>query len=340
MVDGEDTTVSVFTIHHPPSTIHHSGGDMFDGTALLSMAAFLGVFLLTYGVAVIVFARFEGDSRRGVARLRELGGPAERAPERGSMTDFALSALPRVGALLLPQEGSRRARLRTRLNQAGLYSPQAIYIFVAAQLLLAAILPVALALTPYLLGWLGPRLAGVLGAVAFGIGIIAPGFWVDAQKKKRQATFRKGLPDALDMLVLCLEGGISLTAAVQRVTAELHPVHPLLATEMNIVQREMQLGLSAGEALRKFGERCDLEELRNLASVLLQSERFGASVVKALRIHADTSRQERQQLAEELAQKAGVKILFPTLLCIFPATFLVVLGPAAYQIAGMFSKLK
>jgi tight adherence protein C len=109
---------------------------------------------------------------------------------------------------------------------------------------------------------------------------------------------------------------------------------------MNIVQREIQLGLSAGEAFKKLGDRCDLDEMRNLASVLLQSERFGASVVKALRIHADSCRLERQQRAEEMAQKAAVKILFPTLLCIFPAIFIVVLGPAAYQIANMFSQMK
>src|SRR4029077_17248063 len=107
-------------------------------------------------------------------------------------------------------------------------------------------------------------------------------------------------------------------AAIQRVTDELQGAHPLLAAEMNVVQREMQLGLSAGEALRKFGERSQLEDVVNLASVLLQSERYGASVVKALRIHADTCRHERQERAEEMAQKGAGKILFPRLLGLFP----------------------
>jgi tight adherence protein C len=102
----------------------------------------------------------------------------------------------------------------------------------------------------------------------------------------------------------------------------------------------MLLGLSVGEALRKFADRADLEEVRTLASVLLQNERYGASVARALRIHADTLRQERQQKAEEQAQKAAVKILFPTLLCIFPAVFLVILGPAAFQIMAVFSRMK
>ena len=105
---------------------------------------------------------------------------------------------------------------------------------------------------------------------------------------------------------------------------------------MDLVQREMMLGVSVGEGLEKLGIRSDLEEMRNLASVIVQSERFGTSVVKALRIHADTLRQQRQQRAEEMAQKAAVKILFPTLLCIFPAIFIVILGPAAFQIVADF----
>jgi tight adherence protein C len=140
--------------------------------------------------------------------------------------------------------------------------------------------------------------------------------------------------------VLCVEGGISLTAALQHVTLELHRAHPGLAGEMEVVQHEMLLGKTAGEAVQKFGERCDLEEVRTLASVLLQNERYGVSVARALRIHADGMRQQRRQRAEEQAQKAAVKILFPTLLCIFPAIFLVVLGPAAFRILAVFARMK
>jgi tight adherence protein C len=312
---------------------------MIDFNAVISMLAFLGVFLATAALASAIFARFEGDRRRAVARLRELA-PGERQPERASMSEIVLATLPRVGQLLVQAEGGLDGRLRTRLKQAGFYAPQAVPIFVAAQLLLALALP--LMTVPPLCGFgvVTQRYALMLGVTAAGVGVLIPGLWVDSRRNKRQANFRRTLPDALDMLVLCVEGGLSLTAAMQRVTSELQSAHPLLAAEMNIVQREMQLGRSAGEALYQFGERCDLEEVRNLASVLLQSERYGASVVKALRIHADTARTERQQRAEEMAQKSAVKILFPTLLCIFPATFIVVLGPAAYQIADLFGKMK
>jgi tight adherence protein C len=109
---------------------------------------------------------------------------------------------------------------------------------------------------------------------------------------------------------------------------------------MNIVQREMFLGLSAGEALRKFGSHCDLEEVRNLASVLAQAEFYGASMSKTLRLHADAYREQLQRRIEEMAQKAAVKILFPTLWCIFPAVFIIVLGPAVYILWEMFGKMK
>src|SRR5438067_1026350 len=138
----------------------------------------------------------------------------------------------------------------------------------------------------------------------------------------------KAPADALDMLVLCIEGGLSMNAALQRITGELVHVHPALGEELTLVVQTVNLGLSVGEAVKQLGDRCGLEEVRDLASLLLQSERFGAGVAKTLRTHADSSRTDRQQRAEELAQKASVKILFPMLLFIFPAIFIVLLGPA------------
>jgi tight adherence protein C len=158
-------------------------------------------------------------------------------------------------------------------------------------------------------------------------------------KANRQSIFRRALPDALDVLVICLEGGLSLPGSIRRVSHELRTTHPLLASELNIVQREIQLGRSAGESLHQMGLRTDLEEVRTLASVITQAERFGASLVKSLRVHADTLRQTRQQRAEEMAQKAAIKILFPTLLFIFPAIFVVILGPAAFQIMEAMSSV-
>jgi len=238
----------------------------------------------------------------------------------------------------MPSDEGERTILRTRLIHAGFYGRQALAIFLGAKLLLI-VAPSLVALTLGLSGLI-PMEYALLGCGCFGIvGMIGPGFWVDGRKNKRQTNLRRALPDALDLLVICLEGGLSLPASLRRVGVELKTAHALLAQELEIVQREIQLGSSPGESLQKFGVRTDLEELRSMASVITQAERFGASLVKSLRVHAETLRSKRQQHAEEMAAKAAVKVLFPTLIFIFPAVFVVILGPAAFQIIEQLAQV-
>jgi tight adherence protein C len=235
----------------------------------------------------------------------------------------------------MPGDEEERTFLRTRLIHAGFYGRQALAVFLGVKMVLIvapALIGVALGLTGVF-----PTQEAVLGGACLGIvGMIGPGFWIDSRKSSRQSMLRRALPDALDLLVVCLEGGLSLPGSLRRVGAELKTAHPQLAAELNIVQSEIQLGRSPGESLRQLGYRTDLEEIRSLASVITQAERFGASLVKSLRVHADTLRLKRQQYAEEMAQKATVKVLFPTLLFIFPAVFVVILGPAVFQILRLF----
>jgi tight adherence protein C len=184
----------------------------------------------------------------------------------------------------------------------------------------------------------------VTGSVLVGLtvgiaGVLAPGFVLDYRKSRRQTMIRRALPDALDVIIVCLEAGLSLPAAIVRVAKELGTAHPMLAAEMTIVHREIQLGVSTGAALRNLADRFDLEELRSLSAVVQQAEKFGASLVSALRVHGDTLRRKRFQLAQERAQKATVKLLFPTVLCIFPAMFVVILGPAAFDIMALFERM-
>jgi tight adherence protein C len=247
-----------------------------------------------------------------------------------------LDLVQRLGRLVLPRNGEQQAPIQVRFHHAGFYNAQAPAYFLGARIALFVLLPV-MVLIPLQAGWLSSKLNAPLLLCAAGLGLAGPGLWLDSRTKRRKDMLRQGLPDVVDMLVLCLEGGISIRSALQRVTSEVQTTHPLLAGELAILQREVQLGLSPGEAMKKFSDRSGLSEVHTLASLLLQSERFGASMGKSLRIHADGFRLERQQAAEEMAQKATVKILFPTLLCIFPAIFIVILGPAAMQIAAMFS---
>ena len=179
---------------------------------------------------------------------------------------------------------------------------------------------------------LGLSAEGSLRDLARRTGLLEIKIFVLSVMVHRQTKIRRSLPDALDIMVVCLQGGLSLTGTLARVARELVSAHPLLAVELNIVERQIRMGHTAGQALRDFARRFDLEELRSMASVVSQSERIGSSVVGALTVFADTMRVRRHQRAEELAHKAAVKMLFPTLFCIFPAIFIVILGPAAIQI--------
>jgi tight adherence protein C len=255
------------------------------------------------------------------------------------MSQLAMSVLPKMGVAIIPSSEEQRSELQTRLIHAGYYGRQALVIFLGLKMLLT-IGPAVIGLMAGMVGIIPISYGVIFGAILGITGMIGPSFWLDRRKSERQMAFRRALPDAMDVLVICLEGGLSLTGAIRRVASELRTAHAGLAMELQIVQREMQLGRTAGEALRQFAERCDLEEIRSLASVINQSERFGASLVKALRVHAETLRGKRLQMAETMAQKAAIKILFPTLIFIFPGIFLVILGPAVVQLIEMFSRFK
>ena len=186
-------------------------------------------------------------------------------------------------------------------------------------------------------GFVPPNNALLYGGIAGGFGIILPRFWLAHRKAKRQALLSRSLPDMLDLMVTCVQSGLSMEAALQRVTDEIEVAHPPLAREMAIVQRQIELGTTPDAAIRNFAERSDLACLFSLSSLVEQARKFGTSLTDALRTQADMMRYQREQRAEELAQKAAVKILFPTLLFIFPAIFVVLVGPAAMRLSEIFS---
>jgi tight adherence protein C len=303
---------------------------------MIDSSVHVTAFMTVSCLVLLVFMLLSGRKSRLDTRLSDLASKGGMLPDPDPLAEFAQSALPKMGLSLLPKNETERSRLQMRLIHAGLYGRQAILIFLGIKLLLM-VSPALIGLTLGILGMVPIFFGLLVGAVLGVVGMIGPSFWLDRRKASRQTAFRRALPDALDVLVICLEGGLSLTAALRRVAAELKTAHPLLAAELQIAQREVQLGRSSGEALKQFGDRTDLDEIRSLASVIVQAERFGASLVKALRVHAATLREKRLQRAEELAQKAAIKILFPTLLFIFPGIFLVILGPGAIQIMEMFN---
>jgi tight adherence protein C len=174
---------------------------------------------------------------------------------------------------------------------------------------------------------------------ALGLGFLAPDFWLGHLIKKRQAKIRRGLPDVLDLLVICIEAGLSIDQAVIRTSQELAMAHPAICDELGIVVLEQRAGRPRTEAWKNLAQRADVDTLRSLVSVLVQAEQFGTSVARTLRTHADTLRTQRIQKIEELAAKTTVKLVFPLVLFIFPSLFVVVLGPAAITMMEAFKKL-
>jgi tight adherence protein C len=296
-------------------------------------------FVAASSLVLLLFLVIGGRRSRLTSRLQDLASRGQALPDQDPVAVFARSALPKMGAALLPRDEEDRTRLQTRLIQAGYYGQQAMVYFLGVKMILI-VAPALLGLAAGLLGFLPVRNGLIFGALLGIFGLIGPSFWLDRRKAKRQLQFRRALPDALDVLVICVEGGLSLAGSVRRVASELQTAHPPLAAELNIVQRELNLGLTIGEALHRFAERCDLDEVRTLASVTAQAERYGASLARALRIHAETLRSKRLLHAEEMAQKAAVKILFPTIFFIFPGIFIVVLGPAVIQLVAMFAQMR
>lgn len=300
-------------------------------------AACLAAYFAAQALAQLLTGHPAGQRRRAARRLREVGGPAPDLPDPDGPAAGLRAVAARVVGWLTPRAGARAADLPAQLSRAGFRHPAAARYFVGTRLAAAVVLAVAAggAATAFHTGTARAALWAAAGGAA---GHVAPGVLLGWRVKARQRLLRAALPDALDILVLGVEGGASLTAVLDAVTDEIRDVHPHLWVELVEVRQEVQLGLTAGEAFRAFADRSGVAEARDLAGALVQSERYGAGVAKALRTYADAAREERQLWAEEMAQKAAVKVLFPMILCIFPAMFIVLLGPAALQMSRLFAR--
>jgi tight adherence protein C len=160
------------------------------------------------------------------------------------------------------------------------------------------------------------------------VGYLLPELWLGWRVRSRQHRLRKGLPDALDLLVICIEAGLGLDQALLRVSQELHITHRELSEELQLVNLEMRLGKTRIDALRELARRTGLDDIKALVAMLIQTERFGTSIAQSLRVHADDLRVRRRQRAEEMGAKTSVKMVPPLVFFIFPALMVVILGPA------------
>jgi tight adherence protein C len=236
---------------------------------------------------------------------------------------------------LLMNDEEERHRLQQALLNAGIYSPIALPLFLGTKLLLIAGPPIAGAVAG-VCGWLNPHAGLLYGSLIGGVGLILPSLWLRSQKRRWHTIISKSLPDFLDLMVACLEAGLSAEAALQRVTEELRLAHPRLSAELSVVQAQIDLGASSDVALKSFADRSDHESIRAIANIIQQARRLGGGIAEAFRQQAESLRIRREHAAEEKAQQAAVKILLPTLFLIFPSIFVVLAGPAVIQLAEKF----
>jgi tight adherence protein C len=275
---------------------------------------------------------FAPGASNAVGRLIRLWNPAAAAdretPGFGKrQKDRAEQFLSDVGKLVPEAAGAKGPRLQRMLVRAGYRRPQAMLSFRGAKLLL---LVLSLG-TVFLTGVYRENPLTLVFALAFGF--LAPDIWLSRKVRRRQHRLRLSLPDALDLLVICVEAGLGLDQALLRVAQELKHVHPELSDELQLVNFEMRLGKTRIEALRALSERTGVDDIKALVAMLVQTERFGTSVAQSLRVHSDTLRTKRRQRAEERAAKAPVKMVPVLVFFIFPALLVVILGPAVITLS-------
>jgi tight adherence protein C len=238
----------------------------------------------------------------------------------------------------LTKSGAATKKLQARLIQAGIYNERAIPLFLGVKLGGLLVLPVVV----LVLLWGGTSQRVLLG-ITISISVLAyflPNFILNRMVGSRQKKIREALPDALDLLVVCVEAGQGLDAAIKRVAEDLQESSPIISQELLLVNLEIMAGLERQQALKNLGERTGVEELVSLCNILIQSDRFGTSVAQALKTQSDYIRTARRQRLEAMAAKTPVKLLFPMLLFIFPAIMVVILGPAIITLVEFFSKGK
>ena len=229
-----------------------------------------------------------------------------------------------------------RATRRLLIN-AGYRSGKAPVFFIGAKLLLAILIVCLMAIIPAkLLGFPTVSKLTFYYVLAAACGYYAPALWLRRAIAARKDALQRAIPDALDLMVVCVEAGLGLDQAIGRVGEEVKRAHLELSDELNILALELRTGVSRQEALRNLAHRTDLEEVKNLVALLVQTDRFGTSIGQALRVHADSMRTTRQLKAEELAAKLPVKLLLPLIFFIFPSMFIVVIGPACIKMMRVF----
>jgi tight adherence protein C len=297
-------------------------------TVVLVVAA--AIFVFGLGVSVLVAAVTNPVRRR-------LGLINETQPQNGRLAIRIATAIGPVAAYVLPKEELERNKVQRNLTRAGIRSPQALQVFYAFKTLFAIILPILVFAAARFFPDLATQSVVMYATMGAGVGMLAPNYILHKLLDSRMKQLRNGFPDALDLLVVCVESGLGLGPALQRVANELGVSHPELSFELATVTAETRAGVQRETALKNLADRTGLTDIRGLVSLLVQSMRFGTSVADALRVYSDEFRDKRMQAAEEQAAKLSTKLIFPLILFMFPVFFIVAIGPAVLRLIDVFS---
>jgi len=310
----------------------------------MNQLAIMGI-LVVVSLALIVYSVLprRGEKKQAVARRikgkraidekAQIGkkAKAKAKAKHSATTGLLKKAAPFLSKPMMPRSDEEQSLLRIKLANAGFRRDSAPMLFLGSKTLLGGGLGVVTLLVMWTRSYDSLALMGWTIFVG-GLGFMLPNLWLRLSTSQRCEKIGHGLPDALDLMVISVESGLGLDAAIQRVSDELTMVHPELCEELQIATMETQMGVPRAEALENLAVRTGVSEVKSLVAIITQAERFGTSIAKALRNQSDTMRMKRRQAAEERAQKTAVKLMLPLIFFIFPAMFVVLAGPAALSL--------
>jgi len=310
-----------------------------EGQRRLVFLALIAAAIFIFGLALsMLVASLTDPVRRRLAHIVE---PHHAPTEHHDTTqDKIAHFIEPVSKFVLPKKEWERSHISSKLVHAGYRHPNALMTFYAIKTLLAIVLPFIVLFSSRFFPELSTTQIFIFMVIAAFIGVIIPNTILEHRVKARKKLLRVAFPDALDLLVICVESGLGLVAALQRVAKDLDVSHPHLAEELALVNTEVRLGVPRMDALKNMAHRTGLEEIDSLVVLIDQSVRFGTSVAEGLRIYSEEFRDKRTQAAEEAAAKIGTKMIFPLVLFLWPSFFLVAIGPAVIRMIEAFSRIQ
>ncbi|HYJ89030.1 MAG TPA: type II secretion system F family protein [Pyrinomonadaceae bacterium] len=307
---------------------------------IITISTFVCISLGMMGIYWL-FYRPQSAATERLKRLGERDGmetlPSVSLDESGRKAELA-QRLASPLSKLVPPSAAEAKKLQKQLMQAGFRSATAPVVFRGIQLASLAGFPALVAIVCAVLARpVSSAMFWIL--IAFVVGFFMPRYVLRRMIRSRQQLVRWGLADALDLMVISIEAGLGLNAAMMKVSSELKDVHPDICDEFELANLEIRVGREREEALRNLGERTGVDDLHSLVAMLIQTDRFGTSIARAIRAFSDSLRTKRRQRAEQAAQKAAVKLLFPLACFLFPTLFIAILGPAALTLIDTLAKL-